>query len=343
MEVRSADEILATLDREGALAGLPFMPEMLQYTGKRFRVYKSAHKTCDTIDQYVIRRMDETVHLEGLRCDGQAHGGCQAECLLFWKEAWLKPVDGPLQQGNGHGARRGLPVSAARLAGLQATTRQAPAPGEADDRYRCQATELLRATSEVRGRDRWDPRFYLRDLTSGNVTLRQFVTYGLIAIMNALSLRLTGRRRYPEVCGLAGQKTPALALDLQAGETVRVRSKTEIMQTLNAGMRNRGLWFDVEMIPHCGSQQRVLRRVETIVDEKTGRLVRFPNPCIILDGVSCSGNLSTYRMFCPRSVYPYWREIWLERTEPSATSDPEGALAHMAATGHQQVAEKPAT
>ena len=31
------------------------------------------------------------VHLE-TRCDGSAHGGCQASCLLFWKDAWLKPV-----------------------------------------------------------------------------------------------------------------------------------------------------------------------------------------------------------------------------------------------------------
>src|SRR6266571_4731225 len=82
--VRSADQILATLDDQHALDGLPFMPEMLQYCGRRFRVYKSAHKTCDTVDRYVIRRMQDAVHLDGLRCDGDAHGGCQAACLLFW-------------------------------------------------------------------------------------------------------------------------------------------------------------------------------------------------------------------------------------------------------------------
>src|SRR6267142_1519493 len=42
VEVRSADEILATLDDRGALDALPFMPEMLQYCGKRFRVFKRA-------------------------------------------------------------------------------------------------------------------------------------------------------------------------------------------------------------------------------------------------------------------------------------------------------------
>src|SRR2546425_499560 len=85
VEVRSAKEILATLNNDQCLEGLPFMPEMLQYCGKRFRVYKSAHKTCDTIETFRIRRMTNTVHLGELRCGGEAHGGCQAGCLLFWK------------------------------------------------------------------------------------------------------------------------------------------------------------------------------------------------------------------------------------------------------------------
>ena len=37
------------------------------------------------------------VHLDETRCDGQGHGGCQAGCLLFWKEAWLKRVAAPQQ------------------------------------------------------------------------------------------------------------------------------------------------------------------------------------------------------------------------------------------------------
>ena len=38
-----------------------------------------------------MRSMKNAVFLEGLRCDGSAHGGCQRGCLFFWKEAWLKP------------------------------------------------------------------------------------------------------------------------------------------------------------------------------------------------------------------------------------------------------------
>ena len=92
VEVRSKEEILETLDRDGQLDGMPFMPEMLAFCGKRFRVYKRAHKTCDTVFPVRGRRVERAAHLE-TRCDGQAHGGCQAGCLIFWKEAWLKRVD----------------------------------------------------------------------------------------------------------------------------------------------------------------------------------------------------------------------------------------------------------
>src|ERR1700675_2894438 len=38
VEVRSEEEILRTLDPSGKLGALPFMPEMLRFCGKRFRV-----------------------------------------------------------------------------------------------------------------------------------------------------------------------------------------------------------------------------------------------------------------------------------------------------------------
>jgi hypothetical protein len=62
VEVRSKEEILRTLDHNGRLDGMPFMPEMFQFCGQRFRVYKSAHKTCDP--HYRSRRIHHAVHLE---------------------------------------------------------------------------------------------------------------------------------------------------------------------------------------------------------------------------------------------------------------------------------------
>ena len=57
VEVRSEAEILRSLDRQGQLDGLPFMPEMLKYSGQRFQVWKRAHKTCDTVNKTGGRRM----------------------------------------------------------------------------------------------------------------------------------------------------------------------------------------------------------------------------------------------------------------------------------------------
>jgi hypothetical protein len=251
--------------------------------------------------------MANAVHLEDVRCDGGAHEGCQAGCLIFWKEAWLKRTMENREN------RQPVNTVASVDVGLAESTR-VRGGDEGEPRFRCQATELLRFTTAVRRRERWDPRFYLRDLTSRNVSITEFVFYGLRAILNAFLLRWFGVR-YPHVCGLATGPVASVDLNLQPGEYVQVRSKQEIMQTLNSRQRNKGLWFDVEMLPYCESgAQKVLRRVEKIVDEKSGRLIKLANPCLILDGVTCSGKRSSERMFCPRSIYPYWREVWLERT-----------------------------
>ena len=116
---------------------------------------------------------------------------------------------------------------------------------------------------------------------------------------------------------------PIPELNLQVGEWVRVKSFDQVLATLDINNKNRGLYFDAEMVPYCGRSFRVLKRVKRIVDEKTGKMMHFKNPCIILDGVVCQSRYSECRLFCPRSIYSYWREIWLERAangQPSADS-----------------------
>lgn len=98
--VKSKESILATLDENARLDGLPFQPEMLAFCGSRLRVAKVAHKTCDNIQKTGGRRMTDAVHLDAARCDGSAHGGCQADCVFFWKEAWLDRVGGSANTAN---------------------------------------------------------------------------------------------------------------------------------------------------------------------------------------------------------------------------------------------------
>ncbi len=320
VEVRSAEEILASLDEQGCLEGLPFMPEMLQFCGKRLQVFKSAHKACNTLGGGGILRMKDAVHLNGIRCDGKAHGGCQAGCLLFWKQAWLKPAaTDPTAAAQRLDTHR--PIARGRsgcdVATLDRATRVTVATeAGAEGRYRCQATEHGRATTRARW---WDPRPYVQDLASGNVRLRDFIGYGLIAALNIVR-RHCRVEAHPSVRGRAGAQTPQETLNLRTGEWVQVRSKDEIMRTLDGKHRNRGLLFDVEMLPYCGQRYRVLTRVERLIDDRTGKMIAPRNACLILEGVTCGGYLSRDRMFCPRSIYPYWHEVWLERAEPQGQS-----------------------
>ena len=91
VELRSPADILATLDEQGSLGGVPFMPEMLRYFGRTFTVDAQVERACDTICYSGPRRVPNTVILDDVRCKGTGHGGCQAQCRLYWKEAWLRP------------------------------------------------------------------------------------------------------------------------------------------------------------------------------------------------------------------------------------------------------------
>lgn len=346
VEVRSAEEIMATLDQRAELDAMPFMPEMLRFCGTRLRVVKIANKTCDTMQRTGMRRMTEAVHLEGARCDGAAHGGCQADCLLYFKHAWVRPVtdgDAPAAPGESDGrvasgadpaagaaagAAAGSAVASAAGSGAGSAAAEVPAllaaattrPSEDDEpRYRCQATELLRAAPQGLPLRKLDQ--YAEDLRTGNATLAETartLAVGLFDRYQHLSrrrfpafLRVRGGLPWGFLRGYAG-KTPTVQTDLQPGELVRVKSKQEIMATLNKDLLNRGMGFDPEMARYCGRVGRVSRRVDRILDEKTGRMLQMKNPCIVLEGFYCRG---AFNQNCPRSIPQYWREIWLERVE----------------------------
>jgi hypothetical protein len=322
VEVKSVDEILATLDEQGKLDALPFMPEMLAHAGERLRVSRRAIKLCDTKGSTGFHRMYDTVHLEDLRCDGSAHGGCQAGCLLYWKEAWLKRVELSKEPGGAAAGRPAAVPSRSQVPTpvpplLAAATRAGELGGE--PLYSCQATNLDEAAPERL--PWWDVRQYVRDVRTGNAGLLPMLRSLLIMAINKFQganrrflprlLLIKNGKNWPFIMGKLG-KTPKELLDLQPGELVEVKSKKEILATLDAKGLNRGLSFDGEMLRYCGRRARVLRRVERIVDEKTGKMLRFSGDCIILEGVVCSGY---YNHYCPRRIYPYWREIWLRRVE----------------------------
>jgi hypothetical protein len=313
VEVRSAEEILATLDEHGELENLPFMPEMLKFCGQRLTVDKVAHKLCDTISQTGMHKMANAVHLTGARCDGGAHGGCEAACLIYWKVAWLKKVEPRVEPQTPDSPARVL----IKLPLLEANTTKEPGP-DGDVRYACQTTEILRAAPTclpVR-----DLSQYVTDVATGNVTALQSIRGFLIVLFNkfqSLSKRvLPARLRFRDglpwgfVKGQLVGATPTIHLDLQPGELVRIKSQQEIEATLNEKGLNRGMGFAEEMARYCGRTARVQGRVTKCLDEKTGKMLTMKNPCILLEDVVCAGaDLAN----CPRQAMTFWREIWLER------------------------------
>jgi hypothetical protein len=323
VEVKTPAEIMATLDGGDALESMPFMPEMLRHAGRRYTVSRRVDKICDTVTATGSRRLHSTVYLDDLRCDGSAHGGCQAGCRLYWKEAWLRRVDADADP-SAVTVEPSPELEAVSEAGTR-TVRE----GETDEVFRCQATEALEASDHLRVFK--DPDQYWREFRNGNFGRLRFIGLMIRAFAMEVAARMGLLKPLP-LHGPEPKSPPSEPLDLQPGELVQVKSRAEIEVTLDDGGFNRGLSFDREMLRYCGQTVRVKARVDRLIDETTGRMLRIPKDCIILEGPVCSGECSTGRWFCPREIYPYWREAWLRRVEAPERSAREHAMSGVGET-----------
>lgn len=309
VEVRSRDEILSTLDEGGCLDGLPFMDsEMSRFCGRGLRVAVSLNRI--HISGAGVRGIRDTLILEGARCRGEGYGGCGRACTLMFKSQWLRVIDEPDGQVCRYGQNTGIPATICQ--------------GRRD--------ALLNATYPL---SPWNPSQYAQDLTGGTWRLRDIASMVLFLLntkwdarqpiweVSASGPSITNLTRMARLVISRGKKKqhanssggPTVVTpiqDLRPGDLVRVRSKEEILATLDHGEKNRGLKFYGCMLKHCGQLYRVLRRVDCVVDEISGKLVRGITGTVLLDGALCDG--ISYRG-CPRACHWLWREAWLERVE----------------------------
>jgi len=308
--IKSAAEILATLDDQAALDMLPFMPEMIPHIGKRFTVARRVDKICDTITYSGSRRMQSVVYLEDLECNGSCHGGCQAGCKIYWKDAWMRRVtdDAPVSSDAEDSAKT-AELQRLTQSGSRTTRELDGVPTEV---WRCQATEAVKATTRLSG---YDLGQYWRELTNGNFSLFRFLHIMARAVVMQIATRLGVLSHLP-LRGPGTLPNPPNPLGLKPGDFVQVRSPSEISATLDQEGQDRGLSFDREMLPFCGKTYRVKDKVQKLVDDKSGRLLNIRRDCVILEGVVCSGERSISCWFCPRQIYPYFRESWLRPVPP---------------------------
>ena len=308
VEVLPLSEIQRTLTADASLDGLPFQPEMAAFCGQRFRVYRRVDKIHDYRRTGKMRRLRNAVSLVGLRCDGSAHDACQARCCLIWKEAWLRRV--------APGEDRAATASPATTNVIGASLRSLGAPCEASSStppeklFRCQFTQLAAASTPLHA---WDVRQDLWPLISGNVTVRAFVIAVLTRLFNRVQ---TLRRGTPFPPGPTRSVSRTVqAAPVAPGEWVRVRQADEIGTTLDARGRNRGLWFDLDMLKFCDRSFVVAARVDRIIDAATRRMLQMKTPCLTLADVAASGE---YLRFCSQHEEIFWREVWLR---PDADHD----------------------
>ena len=323
--VRSPEEILATLDADGTLDGMPFMPEMLEWCGRHFRVERRAEKTCVDVPppEYPNRRFaaNDVVFLEELRCDGRSHDGCGRGCKIFWKEAWLRredSVDTPTQAFS-------QTESDELLARLKTKVDES--------RYFCQSTELFESTEAFPGnKSLWSVRTMVQEVRNGDRSVPEVLRLSALWLwQKALrtTLRLVNgdqRLRGPH------DRAPGMSLNLEPGDRVRIKSRSELQATLDSKRTNRGLKVCEEMTRCCGAEAEVRERVDRMINERNGEMIELRNT-VSLRNVHKKGStmpdsqcLCAYEPGdCPRGELMYWREIWLERAnEPTGDAVLEG-------------------
>ena len=294
IRIRPLPEILATLDANASLDGMPFQPEMMKFCGGEARVFRCLDKIYDYGRTKHMRRLEGCVLLSNLRCDGSAHDGCGATCYLIWKTEWLQ-----------HSPRAEMaPVATIDAAHVPSTVAASTRHGQA---LRCQFTELHGCTTEYPslslGRD-------LIPLLCGNYSAKAWLLAMLTRIFNGVQ-GLRGGIRFPPLPPV-GEHLTKDSTALTVGERVAVLPLEQIARTLNSQGKNKGLWFDVEMVKHCGREYRVSARVQKIIDDATGEMRMMKTPCIVLDTVDSTGE---GLHFNAQHDPIFWRESWLRRTQ----------------------------
>ena len=178
VRVRSFAEIATTLDAEGALDGLPFLPEMARYCGRAFTVRRRVDKLIQEGVGSSMRRIRDVVLLDGTICDGAAHGDCRRACFPLWKTAWLESGGAPAPAGPAIGPSSGAktPTLGAAAAGPSADMAPVPPPPASlsSSPNGCQVTALMTATTPL---PLWHPSRHLLELKAGTYSVREYAAY----------------------------------------------------------------------------------------------------------------------------------------------------------------------
>jgi hypothetical protein len=95
VKVKTAENILSSLDQTGKLDGCLFTEQMRRYCGQEHRVLRVVNSFFNERYKRSYRPRSPLYLLENLLCDGVQTGfsaKCDHGCFLFWREEWLEAV-----------------------------------------------------------------------------------------------------------------------------------------------------------------------------------------------------------------------------------------------------------
>jgi hypothetical protein len=160
-----------------------------------------------------------------------------------------------------------------------------------------------------------------KELLTASALMKGYRAYQRLCIVKREGLGWTARLLLHK-CGLVssmnGEKKAVSravplpeALNLKAGELVKVKSAEEIRETLDSSEKTQGLYFMREMWNYCGQQFRVYKPLKRMLLESTLELRNVKN-IVLLENNFCDGS---EHWGCDRSCLHFWKEAWLKRVE----------------------------
>jgi hypothetical protein len=102
VEVKSAEEIAATITTDGFNRGMRYDIEMLKYSGGKYRVQMRVDRLINEQTGKMMQMKTPSIQLESVFCRGECTSkrlGCPRATNIYWRETWLRrdqpPPDAP--------------------------------------------------------------------------------------------------------------------------------------------------------------------------------------------------------------------------------------------------------
>ena len=276
------------------------MPEMLKYCGRVLPVTQRADATCAGNGLSGAWRTRSTCGT--IRCDGSFHDGCQAACLMYWKEAWLEraedavpaPTRAELER---RASRRSSRRRWSRPRAIKRRRRDSLSlPGDGDperppSRCAC-ANRTVPARAAATGSGRRSSRAWsIEAINQWQAFSRAGCRHGCrspaaagIPFVHRKARRRARRRR-----AASSTCSPAISCGSRASERSSPRStRTTRTAACTSITRWRGT---------AGETRACRARVDRLIEESNGEMIEIKSDCILLEGVVCTAD---YHLFCTR-------------------------------------------